>query len=480
MARALNVADLIAARAASDPARPALFHSTGTQTYGELLARADAIAAKLGPLLHGPAPRVALLCPNGPDYVALALGILRAGGCLVPLAGELAVPERAAQLALTAPQVMLAAGPDTWLPGPGVAEAIAGTRFSWCALGITAAFPEDRLAALNPAFVRFSSGTTGDSKGVVLGHETLFARARSANRRLEITSADRVLWTLPMAHHFAVSIMLYLLEGAGTVLEDSHLAGDLLTTARAHGATVFYGSPFHLALLAAEDSGRAWPTLRLAVSTAFALPEATAIAFERRYGVWPAQGFGIIEAGLPLLNTDAARAKPLSVGRPDDCALRLRDERGADVPPGEIGELWLRGPGMFDAYLAPWCERAAATDGGWFATGDLASQDERGHVFLRGRRKSVINFAGIKFFSEEVEAVLDTHPAVRESRVSGEPHERWGAVAVAEIVARDATEPPSAAALAKHCRERLAAYKVPARFRMVAELPRTASGKLRR
>ncbi len=481
MASALNVADLIAARAASDPTRPALLHSTGTQTYGQLLVCADAIAARLRPLLHGPTPRVALLCPNGPDYVALALAILRAGACLVPLAGELAIAERRAQIALTAPQMMLAAGSQPWLPGPGATQEIAGIRFSWHALTTTTtAFPEDRFAALNPAFVRFSSGTTGDSKGVVLSHQTLLARVRSANRRLKLTSTDRVLWTLPMAHHFAVSIMLYLLEGAGTVLEDSHLGGEVLTTARATGATVFYGSPFHLALLAAEDSARAWPALRLAVGTAVALPEATAIAFRRRYGVAPAQGFGIIEAGLPLLNTDAAAAKPLSVGRPDDCALRLRDEGGVAVAPGEVGELWLRGPGMFDAYLAPWCERAAATDDGWFATGDLASQDEDGHIFLRGRRKSVINFGGIKFFPEEVEAVLNTHPAVRESRVSGEPHERWGAVAVAEIVARDAAQPPTAVALAKHCREQITGYKVPVRFRTVAELPRTASGKLRR
>ncbi len=476
----LNIADVIAARATAAPGRPALFHAGGIEPYGELIARADAIAAWLRPSFQGPAPRVALLCPNGPDYVALALGILRAGACLVPVAGELAEAERRAELALTAPQVMVAAGPRPWLPAPGVTAAIAGIPFLWCSLQATAPFPEDRCAALNPAFVRFSSGTTGDSKGVVLGHETLLARVRSANRRLAITAADRVLWTLPMAHHFAVSIMLYLLEGAGMVLEDSHLAGELLETARAHGATVFYGSPFHLALLAAEDSGHAWPTLRLAVGTAYALPEATAIAFERRYGVWPAQGYGIIEAGLPLLNTDAARTKPASVGRPDDCGVRLRDEHGPDVAPGEIGELWLRGPGMFDAYLAPWREQGAVTDNGWFATGDLASQDPDGHVFLRGRRKSVINFGGIKFFPEEVEAVLDTHPAVRESRVSGAPHERWGSVAVAEIVPQDLLRPPSPAALAGHCRKRLAAYKVPVRFTLVLDLPRTASGKLSR
>jgi acyl-CoA synthetase (AMP-forming)/AMP-acid ligase II len=476
----INIADLIAARIAADPEQPALFHAGGTETYGGLLARAEAIAGWLRSRLPYPAPRVALLCPNGRDYVALALGVLRAGACLVPVAGELAVPERMALLELTAPQLLLAAGPEPWLPVAGEAETIAGIDISWCVLMATPRFPEDRFAALNPAFIRFSSGTTGASKGVVLSHETLLARVRSANRRLRIGAGDRVLCTLPMAHHFAVSIMLYLLEGAGMVLEDSHLADALLSSAREHGATVFYGTPFHLALLAAEDSGRDWPSLRLAISTAVSLPEATAVAFKQRYGVAPAQGFGIIEAGLPLLNTGAASAKPQSVGRPDDCALRLRDECGADVAPGAIGELWLRGPGMFDAYLTPWCERAELTDGGWFATGDLASLDENGYVYLRGRRKSVINFGGIKFFPEEVEAVLNTHPAVRESRVSGEPHARWGAVAVAEIVARDAAKPPAAAALLKYCRERLAGYKLPVRFQLVAELPRTASGKLRR
>jgi 3-oxocholest-4-en-26-oate---CoA ligase len=99
------------------------------------------------------------------------------------------------------------------------------------------------------------------------------------------------------------------------------------------------------------------------------------------------------------------------------------------------------------------------------------------HVFLRGRRKSVINFGRIKFFPEEVERMRDAHPAVRESRVSGEAHERWGAVAVAEFVAHDVARPPTAAVLGQHCRERLAGYNVPARFRLVAALPRTPSGK---
>lgn len=475
----MNVADLVAVRAASEPERPALLHAGVEWTYGALLRRADAIAARLKSLGAAGA-RVALHCPNGPDYVALALGILRAGACLVPVASELVAPERLAQITLTAPRLMLSAGPNPWLPSSGTVEEIEGVGFQWCEIHARPQFPEDKFAALNPAFIRFSSGTTGTSKGVVLSHETLLARVRSANRRLRLAPADRVLWTLPMAHHFAVTIMLYLLEGVLTVLEDSHLAAEVLATARAAGATVFYGSPFHLALLAAEDSGKDWPTLRLAIGTAAAVPVTVSQAFHRRYGIAPAQGFGIIECGLPLLNTDAALAKPGSVGRPDDFAIRLRDESGADVPVGEVGELWLRGPGIFAAYLHPWCERADVTDDGWFATGDLAIQDADGHVFLCGRRKSVINFGGMKFFPEEVEAVLNAHPAVRESRVSGEPHERWGMVAAAEVVPRDISQPPTVLSLSKHCREQLAAYKVPSRFHFVAELPRTASGKIRR
>jgi len=476
----MNVADIAAENAVAHPERAALIHNGVTLKFGELVSNADAFAARLNELGVIRNTRVALFCPNSPDYVVIAFGVLRAGGCLVPVAIELAVPERNAQLALTAPKLMIAAGDHPWLPVPGVEEEVAGIRFSWCECNGAAEFPEDRLAALSPAFIRFSSGTTGTSKGVVLGHETLLARVRSANRRLRLTGDDRVLWILPMAHHFAVTIMLYLLEGVTIVLEDSHLAEAVLSTAIASQATVIYASPFHLALLAAEDSGRPWPSLRLAVGTAAAVSTTVSSAFSKRFGISPSQGMGIIEVGLPLLNIDAQIEKSASVGRPDDIAVRLCDENGSEVSAGEIGELWLSGPGIFDAYLHPWCERADATKDGWFATGDLANQDADGHVFLLGRCKTVINFGGMKFFPEEVEAVLNMHPDVAGCRVNGEPHERWGTVAVADVIPRNATMPPKIVSLAKFCREHLASCKVPVRFRVVAELPKTASGKLKR
>ena len=212
-------------------------------TYGQLIERAEAVAQTLEPL---PASRVALDCPNGIAHVVLALAIVRAGKCLVPVASELATPERE--------RVIRETGVGAIVNGKGEIRAVPITTEQ--------GFSGSALTALNPAFIRFSSGTTGRSKGVVISHETLLARVRAANRGLGIGPADRIVWILPMAHHFAVSIMLYLLHGATTVIVNSHAADDILAAGRRHGGTVLYGAPFHHALLAAEASGLPWPSLR--------------------------------------------------------------------------------------------------------------------------------------------------------------------------------------------------------------------------
>ena len=420
-------------------------------TYGRLFEMTDASAARIAAL---PAARVGLDCPNGIGHVVLALAIVRAGKCLVPIASELVERERE--------RVIRETGVGAIVNARGEVRPVPIGEL---------AFDEQKLGALNPAFIRFSSGTTGRSKGIVLSHESLLARVTAANRALCIGPGDRIVWILPMAHHFAVSIMLYLLHGATTVIENSHLAEDVLTAGTTHRGTVLYGAPFHHALLAAEGSGRAWPSLRLAVSTAATLPLATAQAFDARFGLPLAQGMGIIEVGLPLLNLERAREKPTSVGKPlPDYAAEVRGE----------GELFLRGPGMLDAYLVPWRTRDEITDAGWFRTGDLARIDAEGDVHLLGRSHSVINVAGLKCFPEEVEAVLRELPEVKLARVFGKENARVGAVPVAEIVPADPASPPKASALVAHCRRCLASYKVPLEFRIVESVPLTPSGKVQR
>jgi long-chain acyl-CoA synthetase len=185
------------------------------------------------------------------------------------------------------------------------------------------------------------------------------------------------------------------------------------------------------------------------------------------------QGLGVIELGLVALNTDAPREKWNSVGRvAGDFESRIVN------PDAEgCGELAVRGPGISDAYVAPWVPREEVLRDGWFFTGDIGRVDTDGFLFLLSRKTAVINLAGRKVFPEEIEAVLDRHPSVRESRVYGKLHPHLGETVEAEVVLSS----PDAKLDTIHafCREHLASYKIPTRFTIVAALPRTpVTGKI--
>ncbi len=445
----MNIVDLIFQTANLDAI--ALIADDQSITYAQLQSQVDIAATRIK---NVSAARIGLDCPNGVAHVVLALAIVQSGKCLVPLASELVTRERE--------EIIQQTGLGAIVKEDGSIAEIS--------LRPNPDFDEAKLAALHPAFIRFSSGTTGKSKGIVLSHESLLERIEAANDGLEISSADRIVWILPMAHHFAVSIILYLWRGATTIIVKSHLAEDVLSAALIHRGTVLYGSPFHHGLLAAETSGRSWPELRLAVSTAAALPSETASTFHKRYGVPLTQGLGIIEVGLPFLNSEHSRNKPNSIGKPlAKFSAKLRE-----------GQLFLRGPGMLDAYLSPWKSRAEILEDGWFRTGDIARVDSDGDYFLEGRAHSVINVAGMKCFPEEVEAILCGHAGVQKARVSGRPHPKLGTVPIADIVPTQMENPPPLATLFALCRTSLARYKIPVEFRFVESIPLTASGKIKR
>ena len=470
----MNIVDEIFRRC--DPAAVALIEGETSITFGMLRDLMEKAASALrGSSLFPSHARVAISIPNGIDHIVWSLAVLRAGGTLVPVPGELAMPEREKLIATTAVHCLIATPGQPWNGSSGAVEEI-GNATLHGNFGHTAPFDESLLNALNPALIRFSSGTTGKSKGVVLSHETLLARVTACNNGLRIGPQDRVLWILPMAHHFAVSIVLYLLHGTTTVLAKSHLGDDLMHELEKAQATVLYAAPFHHGLLAACPSAKPLPHLRLAVSTAAALPMTVAEKWLNKFGMPLTQGLGIIEGGLPLLNVRHAADKPHSVGQPQagfEIQIRNPDENG-------IGELLLRGPGFFDAYLHPWQPSREVLEDGWLATGDLGSIDDDGCVTLAGRLKSVINVAGLKCFPEEIEAVLNEQPDVLECRVYAHHHPETGSIPAAEVVLRDPENPPKNIRLISHCRERLAAYKVPLKYTFVEKLQRTASGKIQR
>lgn len=469
--RPFHIAEELFARA--NPESIAVIEGDSVTTYRELNERSTSIADRLRRLVEGhPSARIGLECRDGAGYIALAFGILRAGACFVPIPSELAPSERKSLTSMIGLDFILTAK-----TGPGGEIAFDLKPLS------QASMPEwtDSLAALHPAFIRFSSGTTGRSKGIVLSHETLRERIEAANAGLQIGPGDNVLWVLAMSHHFAVSIILYLWHGATLLLPKSHLAGDILEAAVRHRATVIYAAPFHYELLVGHAEPPAWPSLRLAVSTTAALASETGAAFDRAFGVYPSQALGIIEVGLPCLNVPDPRNKPASIGRVQPAfAFELRDPQGRTVGPGEEGELFLQGPGMFDAYIEPWQERTDVMRNGWFSTGDIALADADGCLYLLGRSKSVISVGGMKFFPEEVETVLCQHPMIAAARVFSRPHPTFGSIPAAELVAVHGGPVPTGREIVSFCRKHIARYKIPVEFAFVEAIPRTASGKIKR
>jgi len=209
-----NIAREIAARCVATDV--ALIGGEEQQTYGQLFQQAEAIARGLWAELsgaEGQVLRLGLHYPSGVHYVPVALGMLLADACFVPIPSELSGEEKLALVRSTSLHGIVAAAGDelAWLPEDLRASCAvldqAQGGVLWQLRALPAAFPEAEFAALNPAFIRFSSGTTGQSKGIVLSHESLLARITSANLGLGMGRGERVLWVLPMAHHFAVSIM---------------------------------------------------------------------------------------------------------------------------------------------------------------------------------------------------------------------------------------------------------------------------------
>jgi long-chain acyl-CoA synthetase len=479
----MNLADILQESAVRHGDRPAVtdVRTGGSLAYGALTREADRVTAFLRSRGVERGHRIALLCPNNLAYVPASFGLLAAGACVVPVPVNLAPAEMAELLGnidvngcLFSPGVEAAGGaaPTTSVAG-GVCD---GFSFQWRARD--ASGPAG-LAALDPAFIRFTSGTTAQCKGVVLSHRATAARVDAADAVLRFTADDRILWVLPLAYHFAVTIVAYVKAGAHILMCPDTLPHTIVDSIRQLGATVLYASPFHFERLGRIEASGPLDSVRLALSTSAPISPAIMERFEAAYGVPVAQAYGIIEAGLPCINVRDGRSAASSVGRPvPGYEVAVFADDGAPVRVGGQGEIGVRGAGLFSAYYAPWQLRDAVMRDGWFLTGDIGRLDEGGSLYLEGRKKSVIFVAGVKFFPDEVEACINGFPGIMESRVIGEPHPRLGQVPRAEVVL--AAGGCDLDALRSHCARALSTYKVPLEFTVVPAIARTPGGKILR
>ena len=408
---------------------------------------------------------VGIRLPDGIFYVAVTLALWRLDAVVVPI--PLEMPKSEADELIR--RMQLSALITQTVDGRESGRFSAGHGYSLCRPA-----PESRcdMRGVNAAFVRFTSGTTGSSRGVVLSHETIRDRLRATSRALGINNEDTVVWCLPMAHHFVSTILLYLWSGAKMAIVRN--ISDLGALAGRHRGTIIYASPLQFELLAGDGSPDALSNIRLALSTTASLPKATFDKVHSRFGIPVRQVYGIIEVGLPCGNMSDPVDRWGSVGRafPSYEVKLVRQEHYRDI--GEnCGEVCVRGPGFFDAYYDPWVSAADALQDGWFSTGDVGEIDRDGFLFLRGRINGVINVFGVKVFPEEVEAVLNSHPSVRESRIYPRRHAHLGQVVEADVVVRTPDAAPDEDELRMYCRGRLSSYKVPNAIHFVMSLPKT-------
>jgi long-chain acyl-CoA synthetase len=474
-----NVFSFLEEAAAKWGGREAIVEENESVTFGQLYEMALRTASLLVGACSLEGKGIGFVCSNGSRFVAGLFACVKAGGVVIPVLPGTRGSEVEDLFRNAGISLLMAEKGNRFLFSSSVQEHPLDENFD---LYVFPGFLSSDIGQVFPgaAFVRPSSGTTGSSKGVVISHRAAFERTEAANDGLKMGTGTRVLWVLPMAFHFVVSILLYIRYGACMIVTGHFAAAALVSAANRFRATHLYASPLHYRLLAAEKGDGRFETLETAISTTALLEPAVSKKFFEKYHFPVSQAYGIIEIGLPFINAGHGNSRSESIGKAlPRYKAAILDDAMLEVPSGTHGAFAISGPGMFSGYLWPLKRVEEVLVHSWFLTGDIAAMDSEGFVFIRGRSKSMINVSGNKVFPEEVEAVLRLHPSVAEARVYGGKHPVTGELVEADIVLVSA-EVVSAEVIIAHCREHLLPYKVPQRVFFVNEIQKTNTGKVSR
>ncbi|MEV0096780.1 acyl-CoA synthetase [Streptomyces sp. NPDC050738] len=465
---------------AAGSARRALRFGDRSLGYDELAAVAGTLAARL----QG-AGRVAVWATPTLETAVGVVAALLAGVPAVPLNPKTGGRELEHILSDSAPSLVLAAPGDELPPALGALHRLdIGVRVPEAPLPLPG---EPSPEA--PALVVYTSGTTGPPKGVVLPRRAITATLDALADAWQWTGEDVLVHALPLFHvHGLILGILGPLRRGGTVHHLGRFETDAVARELAAHGTMFFGVPTMYHRIAEALPGnpalaKALSGARLLVSGSAALPvhdhERIAAATGRRV----VERYGMTET---LMNTSVradGEPRPGTVGLPlDGVELRLVEESGEEITAydGEsVGEIQVRGPNLFTAYLNRPDATAEAFDGTWFRTGDMATRDPDGYVRIVGRKTTdLIKSGGYKIGAGEIENALLDHPAVREAAVTGEPDADLGERIIAWIVPADAGQPPTVEELAAHVARQLAPHKRPREVRLLDALPRNDMGKI--
>lgn len=429
-----------------------------------------------------PGDRVAVLLPNLPAFVEVALAAACAGWVITPLALSSGREFVAQVIAHAQPRWVIAPrSHSTLLEIPALQPLLHWTDDRLVDAGGTSlGAPPDPAAT---GAIIYTSGTSGTPKGAAFSHRQLAAYAESAVASHELSRSDRWLAVMPLCHSNGFGSMLGVLRSGSAMIVAPHFAATRYWTwVRLHRATWLSVTPAMIAQLLRSSQ---YPDpavaehVRFVKSSSAPLPETHRIEFEGRFGLPVIEGMGCTEAGFVFLNPIPPNVgKPGSVGRARCLDVKVVDSAGCEVPPGEAGALLVRGPTVMQGYFRD-PDRTAdvlAADG-WLRTGDRVRRDAAGFVFLLARDSELINKGGIKIAPHEIEALLGRHPSVAEAKVAAIPNTMLGE----EVVAFVEPAPGSTVAVADlHalCTAQLGSFKSPSHIVVVDAFPRNHMGKV--
>jgi fatty-acyl-CoA synthase len=474
--------DLLSERARVTPDRVALVSvETGERhTYARLNARAERAAERLRAVGLREGDRFGLWSHNSIEFIALFFGAGKAGAIVVPLSTR-ATAHEAAQIAADCGMSALFYGEEfsalaaqIGVPTHAIAEELRGTPRN-----------SEEPRHYNPEStycLLYTSGTTGKPKGVMIPRRQLYWNGynTAVNWGLREDDVSPIFTPLYHAGGLAAFLIPIFCVGGTMILHRAFEAAEVWRTIEREHCTVVLGVPtiWKLLMDAPEFATADLSSVRWLISGGAPLPQYLIAAYQQR-GVVFKQGYGMTEVGVNCftMTVEESFRKPGSIGRPMlFTEVRLVDADGRDVPEGEIGEMWIRGPHVSNGY---WnneeATRATYDPEGWLRTGDLARRDDEGFFTIAGRRKEMFISGGVNVYPAEIEAELVSHPGVSDAAVVAVPDATWGEVAVAFVVGS-----ASADELASYLTMRIAKYKVPRRFVFMDALPRTPYGKVQK
>jgi long-chain acyl-CoA synthetase len=488
----MNIAQNVERAAARLKDHPAILFEGKSVSYATLDYCASALADAL--TKHGVrrGDRVALYLPNIPAFALAYLAGLKAGAIVVSINSIFKWEEVRHIVNDSRPKVLFTTAellPNVPRPEcPSIehtvicegAEPGEIALEDWLARGD----PATRAADMRPddaAVLLYSSGTTGVPKGVTLTHNNVATNVRTAARCSGYGPTDRLALFLPLFHVFGQNYIMNAGFDAGATLAmfRRFAPEPVLKAIGRDRITKFFAVPtIYIGLLNTDLAEYDLSSIDYYFSAAATMPEEISRRWTERFGRRVYEGYGLTECSPFACYNHAAEHRFGSVGTAvEGFMLAIHDEEGNEVPRGQWGEIVIRGPGVMKGYWGRPEDTDQALRGGWLHSGDIGRMDEDGYVYIVDRVKDMVNVSGFKVWPAEVEQVLYRHPAVQEVAVYGAPDALKGEQVRAAIVLK-AGERATAEALAQFCRDRLAAYKIPARVDLVDALPKSATGKI--